>query len=130
MTVSCEVCGDPEAKTTRVEGVDWTLCQSCENVPMWHVREISRLRSVIEDTDRSHRNLGARLAYALHALALMWNQYCPPPYGHQFMSAGECAADVLENEGLMKGDADTGGEAEELDERHLENAKAEINRKP
>lgn len=32
---------------------------------------------------------------ALEALADMWGQYCPPPYTHMFMSAGEGAEHVL-----------------------------------
>lgn len=40
----------------------------------------------------------------LYALASMWEQYCPPPYGHSFMSAGENAEEVLEDCGLLKKD--------------------------
>lgn len=36
----------------------------------------------------------ARLVYAL---GLMYGQYCSKPYGHNFMSAGEAAIDVLED---------------------------------
>jgi len=37
----------------------------------------------------------------LSALASMWNQYCPPPWTHNFMSAGEEAEEVLEAYGLL-----------------------------
>ena len=33
---------------------------------------------------------------ALDALEMMWNQYCPPPSYHDFMSAGEYAETVLQ----------------------------------
>lgn len=42
------------------------------------------------------------LYYALDALAGMWNQYCPPPSTHMFMSAGEEAEDVLVYWGLLR----------------------------
>jgi hypothetical protein len=46
---------------------------------------------------------------ALEALCKMYNQYCPPPTGHLFMSAGEEADDVLYKYGLTKGDSGYGG---------------------
>ena len=36
-----------------------------------------------------------QLYEALNALAGMWNQYCPPPFTHQAMNAGEDAKEVL-----------------------------------
>jgi hypothetical protein len=39
---------------------------------------------------------GAQLYQALGVLAGMWNQYCPPPWTHEFMNAGEDAEEVLQ----------------------------------
>lgn len=36
----------------------------------------------------------------LYSLADMYGQYCDGPYGHDFMSAGEGAIEILENYGL------------------------------
>ncbi|MBH8559724.1 hypothetical protein [Hymenobacter negativus] len=41
---------------------------------------------------------------ALSALSSMWNQYCPPPWTHMFMSAGEEAEEVLQKWQLMRAD--------------------------
>ncbi|MDO7874690.1 hypothetical protein Q5H93_08090 [Hymenobacter sp. ASUV-10] len=41
---------------------------------------------------------------ALGALTSMWNQYCPPPWTHMFMSAGEDAEEVLKKWQLMRPD--------------------------
>jgi len=38
----------------------------------------------------------------LDALCDMYNQYCSPPGGHMFMSAGENAEEVLSKYGLLK----------------------------
>jgi hypothetical protein len=46
----------------------------------------------------------------LEALCLMWNQYCPPDVGHQYMTAGEATEVVLQDYGLLDGN---GGEAHE-----------------
>lgn len=40
----------------------------------------------------------------LEALCDMWEQYCPPPYTHAFMSAGEGTEVVLDKYGLLKKD--------------------------
>ena len=37
----------------------------------------------------------------MYALCDMWLQYCPPPYTHMFMSAGEGAERVLLNYDLL-----------------------------
>ena len=37
----------------------------------------------------------------MYALCDMWSQYCPPPYTHMFMSAGEGAEQVLLNYNLL-----------------------------
>lgn len=37
----------------------------------------------------------------MYALCDMWGQYCPPPWTHAFMSAGEGAEGVLLNYGLL-----------------------------
>ncbi|SMB79698.1 hypothetical protein SAMN00120144_3978 [Hymenobacter roseosalivarius DSM 11622] len=37
----------------------------------------------------------AQLYQALGVIAGMWNQYCPPPFTHQCMNAGEDAEEVL-----------------------------------
>lgn len=54
---------------------------------------------------------------SLEALCKMWNQYCPLPNGHVFMSAGENAEDVLCKYRLLKNDNGMGGEVdwEQLD---------------
>jgi hypothetical protein len=39
---------------------------------------------------------GKQLYQALGVLAGMWNQYCPPPWTHEFMNAGEAAEEVLQ----------------------------------
>jgi hypothetical protein len=49
---------------------------------------------------------------ALEALCDMWNQYCGAEVGHMFMSAGENAADVLDQYSLLKNDNGTGGEVD------------------
>ena len=41
---------------------------------------------------------------ALSALSSMWNQYCPLPWTHMFMSAGEEAEEVLQKWQLMRAD--------------------------
>jgi len=41
---------------------------------------------------------------ALSALSSMWNQYCPPPRTHMFMSAGEEAEEVLQKWQLIRVD--------------------------
>jgi|GEM_PF-3343525 len=41
---------------------------------------------------------------ALNALAGMWNQYCPPPFTHQAMNAGEDAEEVLRTWQLLRAD--------------------------
>lgn len=50
----------------------------------------------------------------LYALAMMYFQYCNKPFGHDFMSAGERAIDVLEDYGLAS--EETGVDTEKLDE--------------
>lgn len=37
----------------------------------------------------------------LWALCEMWTQYCPPPYGHCYMSAGETTEEILNRFGLL-----------------------------
>lgn len=37
----------------------------------------------------------------LFALCLMWMQYCPPPFTHEYMSAGEHAEGALNEYGLL-----------------------------
>lgn len=49
----------------------------------------------------------------LLALADMYGQYCSGRFGHDFMSAGENACEILDNYGLMKLD-------DELDEDAVE----------
>lgn len=62
--------------------------------------------------------MNKELFEALEALCGMWNQYCPMPYGHMFMVAGENASDVLDKYGLLKNDNGAGGEVnyEKLEE--------------
>lgn len=45
-----------------------------------------------------------RTVEALESLCDMWMQYCPPPYTHMFMRAGEGAEQVLDDYGLLKRD--------------------------
>jgi hypothetical protein len=52
------------------------------------------------------------LLEALEALCGMWNQYCSGAWGHEFMSAGENCADVLDKYQLLKNDKGTGGEVD------------------
>jgi len=49
---------------------------------------------------------------ALEALCMMWEQYCGGDWGHEFMSAGEHCADVLDKYDLLKNDKGTGGEVD------------------
>lgn len=56
--------------------------------------------------------MNKELLEVLDALCDMWSQYCPQPYGHMFMSAGEGAEDVLLKYGLLKNDTGYGGEVD------------------
>ncbi|WP_022821925.1 hypothetical protein [Hymenobacter norwichensis] len=47
---------------------------------------------------------GQQLYETLNALAGMWNQYCPPPFTHQTMTAGENAEVVLQAWQLLRSD--------------------------
>ena len=47
---------------------------------------------------------GKALFEALSALSDMWNQYCPPKWTHQNMSAGEVAEEILRKWQLMRDD--------------------------
>jgi hypothetical protein len=47
---------------------------------------------------------GQALYEALAALSAMWNQYCPLPFTHEFMNAGEDAEDVLRRWELLRAD--------------------------
>lgn len=40
-------------------------------------------------------------ALLLIALIGMWQQYCPPPYTHMYMAAGEMAEDILGQYGVL-----------------------------
>jgi len=64
---------------------------------------------------------------ALDALCSMWSQYCPQPYGHSCMSAGENALDVLSGHGLIKNEHGWGGE---VDYDKLEELKKQIDNTP
>lgn len=59
--------------------------------------EISRLKNLLVERNNA-------LYEALSALSAMWNQYCPPPYTHEFMNAGEDAEEVLKKWELMRPD--------------------------
>lgn len=50
----------------------------------------------------------------LLALAYMYSQYCGGSYGHDFMTAGETAIEILEEHGLA--DEETGVNEKALDE--------------
>lgn len=47
---------------------------------------------------------GNALFEALAALSSMWNQYCPPPWTHRFMNAGEETEAVLRKWALIRAD--------------------------
>ena len=64
---------------------------------------------VAESAREEGREDKQSLIVALHALSLMYNQYCSE-HGHEFMSAGEAASDVLEHHGLLSADATGRGE--------------------
>ena len=59
--------------------------------------ENENLRRILKERDKD-------LFDALSALSSMWNQYCPPPWTHEFMSAGEEAEEVLQKWQLMRAD--------------------------
>ena len=59
--------------------------------------ENDKLRKIIEERNKD-------LFDALSALSSMWNQYCPPPWTHMFMNAGEDAEEVLQKWQLMRSD--------------------------
>lgn len=40
----------------------------------------------------------------LEALSCMWEQYCPPPCGHAFMSTGEEVEQILLEYGVLMPD--------------------------
>ena len=42
-----------------------------------------------------------QLYHALGVVAGMWNQYCPPPFTHEFMNAGEDAEEILKEWDLL-----------------------------
>ena len=56
-----------------------------------------------------NKSLNQRLTDALDSLGDMYDQYCPGKYGHDFMSAGEGAQDVLGQEGLLDDDFNFSG---------------------
>lgn len=68
--------------------------------------------------------MNKELFEVLEALCGMWNQYCGGKWGHEFMSAGEDTADVLDKYKLLKNDTGTGGE---IDWDILEEYRKKIN---
>jgi hypothetical protein len=48
-----------------------------------------------------------QLYHALGVIAGMWNQYCPPPWTHKFMNAGEDAEEILTEWELLLPDETT-----------------------
>ena len=50
------------------------------------------------------KQLNNELAKALDCLASMWNQYCPKPWTHMCMGAGENTEEMLEEYDLMRHD--------------------------
>ena len=48
--------------------------------------------------------LKQRLYLALNALGMMYQQYSPGQFGHDYMSAGETAQDLLDYESLLDTD--------------------------
>jgi hypothetical protein len=67
--------------------------------------------------------MNKELFCAIEALCGMWNQYCGGEWGHEFMSAGENCADVLDEYNLLKNDKGTGGD---VDYDRLEELRKEI----
>ena len=59
--------------------------------------ENEALRGTLEERNRN-------LFEALAALSGMWYQYCPPPWTHEFMNAGEDAEEVLIKWDLLRAD--------------------------
>jgi len=57
----------------------------------------------------NEEELKKRLYRALDALGGMYMQYTPGEFGHDFMSAGETAQDLLGKEGLLDGAANYTG---------------------
>jgi hypothetical protein len=59
---------------------------------------------MIKPQEKTKEELIQLLAESLSALSAMWQQYCPPPWTHMFMSAGEQAEEVLNQYGLLRAD--------------------------
>lgn len=50
----------------------------------------------------------------LEALAFMWEQYCPPPFTHKYMTAGEATEVILQRYGILKANASIDWQAPSL----------------
>ena len=59
--------------------------------------ENEALRNLISERNKD-------LFDALSTLSSMWNQYCPPPWPHMFMNAGEETEEVLQKWQLIRAD--------------------------
>jgi len=63
------------------------------------------LASIRAENEALRKKLKERnedLFESLAALSGMWNQYCPPPWTHEFMNAGEDAEEVLKKWDLLR----------------------------
>jgi len=60
---------------------------------------------------------------ALEALCMMWTQYCDTEWGHECMSAGEHAEEVLDRYGLL---IHVGGYEAHVDDDKLEELRKSI----
>ena len=69
--------------------------------------------------------MNKELFEALEALCFMWKQYCGGLWGHEFMSAGETAAEVLDKHSLLKNDTGVGGS---IDFEKLEEYRESLNK--
>ena len=70
---------------------------------LFHVQNMMNNIGVIIQREVEAGKRDARESHitTLEALCSMWEQYCPPPWTHMFMSAGESAEEVLEHHGLL-----------------------------
>ncbi len=90
-------------ETSAPEGANWpgpfasTMSQPYQDLQ----HDYFTMKQQAQAAEARAAQLQRELAEALDALADMYSQYCAPPYGHEFMSAGEGAADVLGRHGFL-----------------------------
>lgn len=86
----------PELKANRREAFEKAF-----PFPAQNIREVpndnSRIQSFLDETiDLVWKEAMKEKKELYKALELMWEQYCPEPFTHQYMQAGENAEEVLE----------------------------------